>query len=128
MQLPEPYNAETTRQQASQLRQFFADHQLPVNATILQDPEHHWGRPLLAGINGVLEIMALAALGLASVQILITLSAHITQQSKQIGVMKALGASAFILLKSYLLEALLLCLTAYYCPSVGTHDGLPKFM
>lgn len=112
LQLPEPYNAEITRQQASHLRQFFADHQLPVNATILQDPEHHWGRPLLAGINGVLEIMALAALGLASVQILITLSAHITQQSSQIGVMKALGASGFILLKSYLLEALLLGVTA----------------
>ncbi len=112
VQTTPPYSADQARRVASDLRQFLDFRHISVNATLLQDPEQHWGRPFLAGVNGVLQIMALASLVLASVLILNTVSAHIAQQSNQIGVMKALGASTATIAKVYLLETLLMAIAA----------------
>lgn len=107
-----PYHADQARRVASELRQLLASQHINVNATLLQDPEQHWGRPFFAGVNGVLQIMALAALALASVLIVNTVSAHIAQQSDQIGVMKALGASTVTIAKLYLSETFLMAVAA----------------
>ncbi|AMK75336.1 MULTISPECIES: ABC transporter permease [Methylomonas] len=112
VQIAEPYSSETARSVAGQIRSLLTAKHIGVNVTLLQDPEQHWGRPFLAGINGVLQIMALVSLALASVLILNTVSAHITQQTDQIGVMKALGAGTKTIAKLYLLEILLLALLA----------------
>lgn len=112
VQTTQPYSADQARRVASDLRQFLDFQHISVNATLLQDPEQHWGRPFFAGVNGVLQIMALASLVLASVLILNTVSAHIAQQSNQIGVMKALGASTATIAKVYLLETLLMAIAA----------------
>ena len=66
----------------------------------------------LAGVNGVLQMMAIMSLVLASVLILNTVSAHITQQTDQIGIMKALGARRLTLIKFYLLETSIMAITA----------------
>lgn len=112
VQIAEPYRSETARSVANQIRSLLAAQHIGVNVTLLQDPEQHWGRPFLAGINGVLQIMALVSLALASVLILNTVSAHITQQTDQIGVMKALGAKTKTIANLYLSEILLLTLLA----------------
>jgi len=112
VQIAEPYSSESVRNVAGQIRSLLSAQHIGVNVTLLQDPEQHWGRPFLAGINGVLQIMALVSLALASVLILNTVSAHITQQTDQIGVMKALGAKTITIAKLYLLEILFLSLTA----------------
>ncbi|MBD9357251.1 ABC transporter permease [Methylomonas albis] len=112
VQITPPYSSETARSVASQIRNLLGKQHIGVNVTLLQDPEQHWGRPFLSGINGVLQIMALVSLALASVLILNTVSAHITQQTDQIGVMKALGARTQTIAKLYLLEILLLALVA----------------
>lgn len=108
----EPYSAEAARAVATNIRALHGDNGIAVNATLLQDPEKHWGRPFLAGVNQVLQIMALAALALASVLIMNTVSAHITQQTDQIGVMKALGGSSLTIAMLYLSETGLLALLA----------------
>ncbi|OAI07925.1 ABC transporter permease [Methylomonas methanica] len=112
VQIADPYHSETARSVANQIRSLLTAQHIGVNVTLLQDPEQHWGRPFLAGINGVLQVMALVSLALASVLILNTVSAHITQQTDQIGVMKALGGRTKTIAKLYLLEILLLALLA----------------
>ncbi len=112
VQIAPPYSAEQARAVAGRIRGWLADRQLAVNATLLQDPIQHWGRPFLAGINGVLQIMAWVSLALASVLILNTVSAHITRQTDQIGVMKALGASTAAIAGIYLSETLLMAVVA----------------
>ncbi|MEQ1531160.1 MAG: ABC transporter permease, partial [Methylococcales bacterium] len=112
VQITPPYSSERTRQIAANIRNVLAERQVPVNVTLLQDPDKHWGRPFLAGVNRVLQIMALASLALASVLILNTISAHMTQQTEQIGVMKALGAKTWTIAQLYLIETLLMAVLA----------------
>lgn len=112
VQISPPYSADKTRTIAREIRTFLNEKNIGVNVTLLQDPEKHWGRPIFAGINIVLQIMALVSLALASVLILNTLSAHITQQTDQIGVMKSLGATTLTIAKLYLCETLLMTLAA----------------
>ncbi|WP_374088965.1 FtsX-like permease family protein [Methylomicrobium lacus] len=107
-----PYSTDSVRAVAKDIRVLLAEYKIGVNVTLLQDPDKHWGRPILAGINGVLQIMALASLALACVLIFNTLSAHIAQQTDQIGVMKALGGSTITIAKLYLIETLLMAVAA----------------
>lgn len=112
VQIRQPYSEDRARAAAVQIRTLLAEHGIAANATLLQDPERHWGRPFLAGINGVLEIMALAALALSASLIANTVSAHISQQTDQIGVMKAIGGGNLAIAGLYLSETLLLALVA----------------
>ena len=108
VQIKPPYSADQARIVAEQIRSLLAKQGIDVNASLLQEPEKHWGRPFLAGINLVLEWMAVVSLALACVLILNTVSAHITQQTDQIGVMKALGAARATIAKLFLLEVLVM--------------------
>ena len=100
------------RQCAQAIKTWLATQAIDVNVTLLQDPEQHWGRPFIAGIDQVLQWMALVSLLLASVLIANTVSAHISQQAEQIGVMKALGASFITISKLYILEVMMMALLA----------------
>lgn len=112
VQIAEPHSADKARNMAGQLHALLSQAGIGINVTLLQDPQRHWGRPFLAGINEVLQVMALAALALASVLIVNTVAAHITQQTDQIGVMKALGAKTSTIAGLYLSETLLTALAA----------------
>lgn len=107
-----PYDAERARLIADEIRKRLDRRGIAVNATLMQNPEQHWGRPFIAGINQVLQLMALASLALAGVLIVNTVSAHIAQQGDQIGVMKALGGRTATVVKLYLAEILILALLA----------------
>lgn len=102
VQIKAPYSGDKARQVAYQLRAILAQHGIGVYATLLQDPHQHWGRPFFLGINQVLQFMAWASLGLACVLMLNTVSAHITQETRQIGIMKALGIKTLTLAQLYL--------------------------
>lgn len=112
VQVDPPYSVGKARELAGDIRSLLSRNGIEVNVTLLQDPQKHWGRPFMAGINGVLQIMALVALALACVLIFNTVSAHIAQQTDQIGVMKALGARTSAIACLYLSETLVLALLA----------------
>lgn len=112
MQVKPPYSQEKAREVAKQIRSFLDEQNSAVNVTLLQDPEKHWGRPIFEGINVVLQLMALAALALACVLIINAVSAHITQQTHEIGVMKSLGASAWVIAQIYLIETFVIAVIA----------------
>jgi len=112
VQINPPYSEDQARRTAGNIRNLLAQHAIGTTVTLLQDPQKHWGRPFLSGINGVLKFMAMTALALASILILNTVSAHLILQRNQIGVMKALGASTFTVAKIYLSETFLMALIA----------------
>ena len=112
VQIKPPYSEEKARLIAGELRSKLAEAGIGVNATLLQNPEQHWGRAVFSGINLVLTVMAWASLALSSVLILNTVAALITQQTDQIGVMKALGARRWTIAKIYLTEVFILSLIA----------------
>jgi putative ABC transport system permease protein len=112
LQIKPPYSEESARSIAQDIRILLSHQNIGVNVTLLQNPEKHWGRPFFAGINRILQIMAMVSLALASVLILNTVAAQITQQTDQIGIMKALGAKTSIIARLYLSEAFLTSLAA----------------
>ena len=112
VQIKPPYSQEKARLIAGELRSKLAEAGIGVNATLLQNPEQHWGRAVFSGINLVLTVMAWASLALSSVLILNTVAALITQQTDQIGVMKALGARRWTIAKIYLTEVFILSIIA----------------
>lgn len=112
LQIAPPYGADKAREVAGHIHGLLAQRGIGVNATLLQDPDKHWGRPFLAGINDVLQAMALASLALACVLTTNTIAAHVTQQIDQIGVMKALGARTATVTGIYLSETLLIAVAA----------------
>lgn len=112
VQVTQPYSEEKVRLVAGEIRTKLASLGIGVNATLLQNPEKHWGRPFFSGINLVLTIMAWASLGLSSVLILNTIAALITQQTDQIGIMKSIGARRSIIAGIYLSIVLILSLLA----------------
>lgn len=112
VQITPPYEIEKARVVAEKIYLLLNKNNITVNATLMQDPEKHWGRPFLAGVNLILKIMAVSSLVLASVLIFNTLSAHVTQQTEQIGVMKSLGGSTLTIARVYLYQALLMGIVA----------------
>ena len=93
-------------------RQKLASQNIPVNATLLQNPDQHWGRAIFKGIHLILTVMAWASLALSSVLILNTVGALITQQTDQIGIMKSLGARRSSIAKIYLSKVFVLSIIA----------------
>ncbi len=112
VQIKAPYSVEQARGVAQQIKTLLASRGIDVNVSLLQDPQRHWGRPFVAGIDQVLQWLALVSLLLASVLIVNSVSAHINQQSDQIGVMKALGASLWTIARLYYVEVLVVALLA----------------
>lgn len=112
VQVKLPYSEEKARLIASEIRTKLSTLGIGVNATLLQNPEQHWGRPFFSGINLILTVMAWASLALSSVLILNTIAALITQQTDQIGIMKSLGAKRSTIVGIYLSEVLILALIA----------------
>jgi putative ABC transport system permease protein len=112
VQIKPPYSAEQARLIAGEIRAKLATAGIGVNATLLQNPEQHWGRAIFSGIHLVLTVMAWASLALSSVLILNTIAALITQQTDQIGIMKSLGARRWTIAKIYLTEVFILSIIA----------------
>jgi putative ABC transport system permease protein len=107
-----PYSAEKARELAKQIRTLLNKHHIGVNVTFLQDPKQHWGRPFFAGINKILQLLGIGSLLMACVLIFNTVTAHITQQTHQIGIMKSLGGSMLTMIKLYLAEILIMAIVA----------------
>ncbi|MFI3219033.1 MAG: ABC transporter permease, partial [Methylococcales bacterium] len=112
VQVSQSYSEEKARLIAGNIRNKLSALGIGVNATLLQNPEQHWGRPFFSGINLILTVMAWASLALSSVLILNTIAALITQQTDQIGIMKSLGARRLTIARIYLTEVFIVALLA----------------
>lgn len=97
-----PYSAELARQVASEIKDRLSKERIGVAVTIFQDPNKHWGRSIMEGINLVLQVMAVVSLGASVVLVFNTLTGIITQQTNQIGILKAIGGTRGRIVQIYL--------------------------
>jgi putative ABC transport system permease protein len=97
-----PYSADNAKLVASAVKERLAKQGIGVGATMYQDPEKHWGRMFVDGMTLVIEVLAVISMLLSVVLVLNTLTAVITQQTNQIGILKAIGGSSFTITKIYL--------------------------
>ena len=108
----DPYSEEFAGEVASEIKDRLSKQNVGVGAINYQDPEKHWGRPIMEGINLVLQILAVVSLGTSAVLILNTLMALVTEQTHQIGIIKAIGGSTGAIIKIYLVGVLIYGLLA----------------
>lgn len=97
-----PYSQGLAQEVAGEIRSALSDRGVGVIVMLYQDPEAHWGRMFVEGVTVVLQIMAVVSLFLSVILVLTTSTALITQQTDQIGILKAVGASRATILRAYL--------------------------
>ncbi len=97
-----PYSADLARDVASEIKDRLSKERIGVAVTIFQDPNKHWGRSIMEGLNLVLQVMAVVSLGASVVLVFNTLTGIITQQTDQIGILKAIGGTRGRIMKVYL--------------------------
>lgn len=98
----EPYSEDFARAVASEIKDRLAKQNVDVAITYYNDPNEHWAQQFFDGLYLVLQLLAVVSLFLSVVLIFNTLTALITQQTNQIGAIKAIGGRTGTIIKIYL--------------------------
>jgi putative ABC transport system permease protein len=101
-----PWSDDYAKDRASAIKERLGKQGVGVAIIMYKKPHEHWGRNLVAGINFVLRILAVAALLASVILVTNTMTALITQQTDQIGVIKAIGGRTTTIIQLYLAGAL----------------------
>ncbi len=109
-----PYSLELAKDVATEVKSRLAKEDIGVAITFFQDPNEHWGRMFIEGFNLVLQILAVISLFMSIILVINTLTAIITQQTDQIGIIKAIGGRTSIIIKVYLTGVLVYGLLALF--------------
>jgi putative ABC transport system permease protein len=102
-----PYSEELARSVASEVKDKLSSIGISVGVTHYNDPNEHWAQEFFDGLSLVMHILAVTALFLSVVLIYNTLTALITQQTNQIGILKAIGARIGMIIRLYLAGVLI---------------------
>jgi putative ABC transport system permease protein len=97
-----PYSQDFAREVASGIKDRLGKQGIGVVETRYQNPTRHWARTYIEGMTLVLQALAVVSLLMSAVLVLNTLMALITQQTNQIGILKAIGGTSSTVLKIYL--------------------------
>ena len=84
-----------------------------VYSTTLPPPDQHWFVPYLAPMAALLSILGITILLLSSFLIINTISATLSQQIRQIGIMKSIGAQTGQVLAMYILSMVIVGILAF---------------
>jgi putative ABC transport system permease protein len=87
-----PYSSDHAKSVATAIKDKLAKQDVGVATFVYQDPNRHWGRGFMDGLNLVQEVLAVIAVLMGAVLVYNTLTNLITQQTNQIGILKAIGA------------------------------------
>ena len=107
-----PYSADYAKEVASAMKDRLAKQNISVFGVRSEEPKKHWGRAFFDGITFVLEMLAIVSVIISAVLVYNTLSNLITQQTNQIGVLKAIGGRSGTIVQIYLSEAFVYALLA----------------
>lgn len=97
-----PYSADYAKDVAAAVKTQLGDAGVSVGDTLYQDPNKHWGRQFMEGFTVVLQVMAVISLFMSVILVYNTVNALITQQTNQIGIIKAVGGRAGTIMQVYL--------------------------
>jgi len=87
-----PYSPDFAKHVATSIKDKLSKQDIGVATFVYQDPDRHWGRGFMDGFTLVQEVLAVIAVLMGAVLVYNTLSNQITQQTNQIGILKAIGA------------------------------------
>jgi putative ABC transport system permease protein len=107
-----PYSADHAHEMATAIKDKLARQDISVGAFVYEDPDQHWGRTFMDGFTIVQELLAVICVVVGAVLIYNTLSNLITQQTNQIGILKAIGGRTGMIIAIYLVNALVYGLLA----------------
>lgn len=107
-----PYSPDHAREVATAIKDTLGKQNIRVAAFSYQDPSRHWGRGFMDGFNLVQEMLAVICVLMSAVLVYNTLSNLITQQTNQIGILKAIGGRTGTIVGVYLVSALVYGLLA----------------
>jgi putative ABC transport system permease protein len=108
----EPYSEEYARDRSAAIKDRLARQGIGVSLVLYQEPDKHWGYDTVLGITVVLRILAVVSLLTSVIIVINTTTALITQQTDQIGVIKALGGTTRDVAQVYLAGVLIFGLLA----------------
>ena len=98
----ESHNRENAEAMASEIKNRLAKEDITVAATFFQQPEEHWAGYMLEGVILVMEILAIVSLFMSVILVTNTMTAIITEQTHQIGIIKAIGGMRQTIIRLYL--------------------------
>ncbi|RPJ18941.1 MAG: FtsX-like permease family protein, partial [Chloroflexi bacterium] len=107
-----PYSYDHVREVASDIKDKLARQDIGIGAFVYEDPDEHWGRTFMDGFTLVQQLLAMICVVVGAILIYNTLSNLITQQTNQIGILKAIGAKTHTIIGIYLVNALVYGLLA----------------
>jgi putative ABC transport system permease protein len=100
-----PYSSDHAKEVATAIKDKLAKQHIRVTAFVYQDPNRHWGRAFMDGFNLVQEVLAVICVVMSAVLVYNTLSNLITQQTNQIGILKAIGGRQTTIVGLYSVSA-----------------------
>jgi putative ABC transport system permease protein len=100
-----PYSTAYAKDVASAIKDKLAKQNIRVATFMYQDPDRHWGRAFMDGFNLVQEMLAVICILMSAVLVYNTLTNLTTQQTDQIGILKAIGARTSTIIAAYLVSA-----------------------
>jgi putative ABC transport system permease protein len=100
-----PYSSDHAKEVATAIKDKLAKQDIRVAAFMYQDPNRHWGRAFMDGFVLVQEMLAILCVLMSAVLVYNTVTNLITQQTDQIGILKAIGGRAQTIVGVYLVSA-----------------------
>ncbi len=100
-----PYSSDHAKEVATAIKDKLAKQNIRVVAFVYQDPNRHWGRSFLDGYMLVQEMLALLCVLMSAILVYNTVTNLITQQTNQIGILKAIGGRRGTIVSVYLVSA-----------------------
>jgi putative ABC transport system permease protein len=101
-----PYSSDHAKEVATAIKDKLAKQNIRVAAFVYEDPNKHWGRTFFDGITLVQELLAVICVIISAILVYNTLSNLITQQTDQIGILKAIGGRTRTIVGVYLVSTL----------------------
>ena len=106
VQIP-TYSRPAAEETAQALRDRLEKIGVPAGFTSFQDPDEHFNQDIVDSTLMILSVLAVLSLGLGLFLVVNTINALIAQQTAQIGVMKAVGATREQVVRLYLTGVLI---------------------
>jgi putative ABC transport system permease protein len=101
-----PYSSDHAKEVATAIKDKLAKQDIRVAQFQYEDPNKHWGRTYMDSMVMVQKMLAIICVFISAILVFNTISNLITQQTNQIGILKAIGGKAPFIASIYLMNAL----------------------
>ena len=101
-----PYSEAHAKEVATAIKNKLAKQNINVAGFQYENPDKHWGRTFMDAMTQVQQLLALICVIIGAILVFNTISNLITQQTNQIGILKAIGGRTPSIVGMYLVSAL----------------------